>query len=443
MRLGLRRRLLLVVATTVTLAICALVAAFNVLLDDALMRDANTLVRTRASAELSTLQVSARGVREAESPDSVAPTTGIWVFSGRHAIDAPHAAPSVHAAARAAAADPFAYREVPRADLRLYAVPVASRGRRVGAVVAATSLAPYEDSRRTALIGSLVFAGFVLAIVATAAWWLLSRALEPVVQMTRQAAAWSERDLDKRFALGEPTDELTELAATLDGLLDRLATTLRHEQRFSAELSHELRTPLASVIGEAELALRRERTPEQYRASLEVVHRSARQLARTIDALVAAARHELGAAAGSADAEEVASEAIEACTAVAREREVSLRLEAPARVIRLGLDHDLAERILQPVVENACRYGRSSVVVSVAQAGDEVVFAVEDDGPGVADEERDAIFEPGRRGNAADGAAGAGLGLALARRLARSVDGDVEALDGDAGGRFRITLPRG
>jgi len=443
MRLGLRRRLLLVVATTVTLAICALVAAFNVLLDDALMRDANTLVRTRAAAELSTLQVSANGVREAESPDNVAPATGIWVLSGARTIESPRVGAQVDAAARAAAAAPFTYRDVPDADLRLYAVPVVSHGRRVGTVVAATSLAPYEDSRRTALIGSLVFAGFVLAIVAAAAWWLLSRALEPVVRMTRQAAAWSERDLDKRFALGEPTDELTELAATLDGLLDRLATTLRHEQRFSAELSHELRTPLASVIGEADLALRRDRTPEEYRASLEVVHRNAQQLARTIDALVAAARHELGAATGSADAEDVASEAIAACAPAARERDVSLRLEAPSRAIRLGLDHDLAERILQPVIENACRYGRSSVVVSVAQAGDDVAFAVEDDGPGVDDDEREAIFEAGRRGSAADGEAGAGLGLALARRLARSVRGEVEALDGAGGGRFRITLPRG
>ena len=79
--------------------------------------------------------------------------------------------------------------------------------------------------------------------------------------MTRQAAAWSEHDLDHRFALGEPHDELTELAATLDGLLDRLAASLRREQRFSAELSHELRTPLARVIAESELALRRDREP--------------------------------------------------------------------------------------------------------------------------------------------------------------------------------------
>ena len=79
--------------------------------------------------------------------------------------------------------------------------------------------------------------------------------------MTEQAEAWSEHDLDRRFGLGEPHDELTRLASTLDRLLDRIAASLRHERRFSAELSHELRTPLAKVTAEAELALRRPREP--------------------------------------------------------------------------------------------------------------------------------------------------------------------------------------
>ena len=168
------------------------------------------------------------------------------------------------------------------------------------------SLAPYEQTRRTALVGSLAFGGLVLLLVGLASRWLLASSLRPVARMTRQAAAWSERDLERRFGLGEPHDELTELAATLDGLLDRIAASLRREQRFSAELSHELRTPLARVIAETELALRREREPNEYRAALEAAHRSARQVARTVDALVAAAGHEAGAALGTADALSVA-----------------------------------------------------------------------------------------------------------------------------------------
>src|SRR5206468_3528078 len=169
-------------------------------------------------------------------------------------------------------------------------------------VVEGVSLAPYEATRKTALMGSLGFGVAVLLLVALAARWLLAGSLRPVARMTRQAAAWSEHELDQRFALGEPRDELTELAATLDGLLDRLAASLRREQRFSAELSHELRTPLSRVIAEAELALRRPRAPQEYRDALGQVLRNARQVARTVDALVAAARHEAGLARGTADA---------------------------------------------------------------------------------------------------------------------------------------------
>src|SRR5206468_1783301 len=170
--------------------------------------------------------------------------------------------------------------DVPSADIRLYGAPAVFGGRRLGAVVAVVSLAPYEETRRTALVGSLVFGGAVLLLVVLVARWMLSSSLRPVARMTRQASAWSEQDLDQRFRLGRPHDELTELAATLDALLDRLAASLRRERRFSAELSHELRTPLARLLAESELALARNRQPREYRHVLQLVHRNARQLAR-------------------------------------------------------------------------------------------------------------------------------------------------------------------
>ena len=207
--------------------------------------------------------------------------------------------------------------------------------------------------------------------------------------MTRQAAEWSERDLDHRFGLGPPHDELTELAATLDGLLDRLAASLRHERRFSAELSHELRTPLARVLAESELALRRERAADEYRDSLELIHRNADQLARTIDALVAAARYEAGGERGTADAHAVATGAARACSSLTAERGIDLDVVAPPRVLRIGVDADLAERIVQPVVENACRYGSRHVRIDIRSENSSVVYAVEDDGPGVAADERE------------------------------------------------------
>ena len=83
--------------------------------------------------------------------------------------------------------------------------------------------------------------------------------------MTSRAEDWGAHDLDRRFDLGPPRDELTGLAATLDGLLDRIAASRRHEQRFAAEMAHELRTPIAGMRGRAELALGAEAVAEQGR----------------------------------------------------------------------------------------------------------------------------------------------------------------------------------
>jgi len=146
---------------------------------------------------------------------------------------------------------------------------------------------------------------------------------------------------------------------------------------------------------------------------------------------------------GTSDAGEAADRAVSTCAPLAERRRVALELDAPASGPRVGVDADLIERILSPLVENACRYGTSSVRVSVRADNGAVVFDVIDDGPGVAPADADRIFEPGVRGAASgngQAGAGAGLGLSLARRLAQSADGSVSVEPGP-GGRFRVRLP--
>ena len=89
--------------------------------------------------------------------------------------------------------------------------------------------------RSRAFLASLIFAAVVLVLMALTVRWVIGRALRPVAQMTADAEAWTEHDLDHRFAAGEPHDELTQLAATFDRMLARLAASLRREQLFSAE----------------------------------------------------------------------------------------------------------------------------------------------------------------------------------------------------------------
>jgi signal transduction histidine kinase len=442
---GLRRRLFYVVSATVTLAVAVLVAGFNLVLARTLDREAHDLVRSRATAQLASLRFEHGRLTVGEAPDGRASDAYVWVFEGSKLLEGPHVGVIVDAAARRLAGASRRAIDVASADSRLSATPVVHDGRRVGTVIAGVSLAPYEETRQTALIASLVFGGLVILLVSGTTWWLLGASLRPVVRMTRQAAVWSEHDLDHRFALGPPHDELTELAATLDGLLDRIAASLRRERRFSAELSHELRTPLSHVLAETELVLSRERRPPEYQHALQTIHQSADQLARTVDALVAAAAYETGGERGTADAEQVAAGAAAACAGLARQHEVSVEIAAPAHPIRIGVDPDLAERILQPVVENACRYGTSSVRIALARRDSGVLYEVKDDGPGVTADERERIFEPGIRGSAAgsNGSVGAGLGLPLARRIARSVQGDVYADSAAHGARFIVRLPVG
>ncbi len=438
---GVRTRLFLAVMVAVGLALALMLLAFNLVLGRSLSHEADQVARSRATAELAVVRAGPGGLALGEGPDAAAPDTPVWVYAGTRRLEGPRAGVALTAASRALVGAPGGYVTVADPHMRLYAEPIVENGRRLGTIVGGVSLAPYDQTRRTALLGSIGLGVLLLVVVALAARWLLASALRPVARMTGLAAAWSETDIDHRFGGGPPHDELTQLAATLDGLLDRLAASLRREQRFSAELSHELRLPLSRVLAETELALRREREPEEYRQALADVHRDAQQLARTVEALVAAARQESGAARGTADAYAIATEAVEACAGLAAQRDVDLAAEPPTAPLRIGIDGQLAERILQPVVENACRYGKHNVRVTVSRDTTRVLYVVEDDGPGIPQAERELIFEPGVRGTSGATTDGAGLGLALARRLARSASGDIDVEASAAGARFVIALP--
>jgi signal transduction histidine kinase len=436
-----RTRLLLVVVTAVTLALTAATIGFNLLIASSTDGTETSTLRQRAHDERELMRIVNGAPAPTERASDPLGDTRIWIFAGNKAIEAPRAHPTTALVARMLAHGPSRFVTISSTDERLFSLPIVDQGRRVGTIVTGISLSPYEQTRRSALVASLAFAATVLGIAVAAAAWLLRSALRPVATMTQQAETWSEQDLDRRFGFDDPHDELTRLGFTLDRLLDRIAASLRHERRFSAELSHELRTPLAKLTAETELALRRPRTSDEYRRALGEIHDHALQLARIVDALLAAARQE-ASPLGIADAVAVARAAADVCQPLADDLGVELDVAEDAPTVRVGVDPDLAERILHPVLDNACRYARAHVQVSLARSDGVVVFSVSDDGPGVGADEAESIFEPATRGEAGRRTGpSAGLGLALARRLARSASGDVEAEPSAAGGRFSIRLP--
>jgi signal transduction histidine kinase len=441
-RLGVRTRLLATIVGVVALALILAVTAFTVLLTRQLSANATSRARAQAEAELSALEVRGGTIVTRETLDEGALDSQVWVFAGGRIVEAPsrrRVAPTVHDLARSLANGPERFRDL-KGSTRLYALPVVEGGTRYGTVVSAVSLEPYEQTRNTALTGALILAGLLLVAITVLSRWMLGRAFRPVSRMTADAAAWSEHDIDRRFDVGEPYDEITRLAATLDVLLTRIAASLRHEQRFTAELSHELRTPLARIAGESDLMLRRDRSPDEYRSALAAIGRNADEMTRTVDALVAAARHEAGLSTETCDARGAVRQAVDNVRPHARS--VDLHLTLPPEPARIAADQDLIERMIQPLIDNAVRYGRSAVDVSLVRGGATAMVRVVDDGPGVAPEEAAEIFEPGARGDAATGRAdGAGLGLSLARRLARSAGGEITVRPGTDGGDFTLALP--
>lgn len=441
-RPGLRRRLVLVATGVLALSLALALVGFNVVLERRLSADAQSVVKSRVDAGLAVVTVRHGRLDVEETPHDNVLDERVWVYEGTRAIERARVSGGVDAEVARLAGSPRAT-TVDVGSQRLLARPVMHRGRQVGTVIAAVSLLPYRHSRQIALIASIALSVVMLTALALVAWLLVGRALRPVARMTAQAAEWSEHDLDRRFALGPPRDELTGLAATLDGLLGRLGASLGHERRFSAEMAHELRTPLTKLRAEAELALARERPAGELRDALGDVILHADRMAAVVDTLMAAAEREADPSGLTVDAGEAAEAAVAACAAEAAEAGVSLVAAPPGAAIKVAADRDLTVQVLVPLVSNAIRYGGTRVRVDVSGDGAAVAFGVSDDGPGVDAGEARSVFEPGVRGSAANGHPGAGLGLSLARRLARTAGGDVEAEPSARGGRFVARLPVG
>jgi signal transduction histidine kinase len=415
-----RRRLLAASLATLAVGLGALLIAGNVLLSHRVGDETEGLLSAHAQAQVAALDVTADGVRPRETPNDQQLDREAWILSGGKVIERPAAvAPAVDRLAVALGrARRTAEVEAP-GDLKLRSEPVG----RAGAVVVALSTAPLERLQQEVLIGSLIVALAVLAFAFVAIRSAIDGALRPVAMMTAQAEDWGAHELDHRFGLGPPRDELTGLAATLDGLLGRIAASRRHEQRFASEVAHELRTPIAGVRARAEFALGGDDEAE-LRAALKSVVAQAARLDETIATLMAVARQELDPSSGSVDLGELAREVED------------VELSAPPSLPHAEGEPEVVRAAIAPLVENARRHAVSTVRLELSAHHGRVRLTVRDDGPGLAPGLRERAFEPGGR----NGGGGAGLGLPLARRLARSCGGDVVAGPGP-GGCFVLELP--
>lgn len=410
-----------------------LATAFDLVLVSRLNQQVDDGLRVRAQAASATMSIShgrVVGVRESATDSEL--DSSVWVYAADRAIRRPGLAPRLQAIANELAnSTQPAYAD--RGGDRFYVLPVLVGPHRVGSVVVAVDLDPYERTRNTAILGTIVIGVLFLAGAYVVLRIATGRALRPVGDMTRQAAEWSVNAPAQRFGSGQHYAELGSLAGTLDELLDRLAAVLRHERQLSAELSHELRTPLARVIAQVELMLDDAR-PEQ-REELLAIRRNCEAMDGIIDTLLAAARSELTRTVGRCD---VGSVLRQFASSDPGEPGVVI---APTNLVA-GVEAEVVARILTPIIDNARRYAASTIRLSAQRAGTAVAVDVANDGPAIPAGLREQVFAPGFRG-AEDGHDGVGLGLALARRLARSADGDVAVDPSAAATTFRVILPAG
>jgi heavy metal sensor kinase len=317
-------------------------------------------------------------------------------------------------------------------------------------VVAGTSLEP-TDEELESLRGILAYlVPLSLVVAGIGGWFLAGRSLSPVVAMADRARQIGVENLSERLPVANPRDELGLLAETFNSLLSRLEGSLIQQRQFMADASHELRTPVTTARTASSVALQQPTRDEgDYRETLAIVEQEMVRLSRIVDDMFTLARADAGShplRRMPMYLDEVVDEVVRALRVVAKTREISISGECLRPAPFTG-DEDLVRRLILNLVDNAIRYAPSGTAVRVAldRAGNQYAISVSDDGPGIPAEIQPRIFErfyrvDAARTHATDG--GAGLGLALARWIARVHGGDVAlAASSRLGSTFVITLP--
>ncbi|MFN3890457.1 MAG: ATP-binding protein [Beijerinckiaceae bacterium] len=298
-------------------------------------------------------------------------------------------------------------------------------------LLAARGPAPGAPFRGFGFVMALMFAAMAVALCA---WPIVRRLTRGLEELERNVAAFGAGDLAARADV-RGKDEVARLAATFNDTAERIEALMRSNRTLLANASHELRSPLARLRMSVETLA--SGAPAQVRDELS---RNVRELDQLVDEILIASRIDAGAVeAPSREEVDLVALAAEECTRVGADLEARGAVEAQA-------DPRLLRRALRNLIENAARHGGGKdIEVIVLDDGQGARVDVCDRGPGVPESEREKIFEPFYRiKGASEAAGGVGLGLSLARKIARLHGGSLVCLPRGGGGAcFRLTLPRG
>ena len=316
-------------------------------------------------------------------------------------------------------------------------------------VVAGSSLESTDEELESlrAVLAYVIPIALVLAGVG--GWFLARQSLAPVATMVGRARKIGADDLGARLPVVNPRDELGRLAQTFNDLLHRLETSAAQQRQFMADASHELRTPVATSRTAAAVALQQPHRGEQeYREALAIIEQQTTRLSRIVEDMFTLTRADTRSypvRPAPMYLDEVVDDGVRAARVLAGQREVSIAL-ATVRSVAFTGDEELVRRLVGNLLDNAVRHAPpgSTVDVELSHDARRYVLSVTDSGDGIPAEAQPHIFERFFRGDTerTSAAGGAGLGLALARWIARTHGGEVILTrSSPEGTTFTATLP--
>jgi len=328
-------------------------------------------------------------------------------------------------------------------EVRVLRRQVSHDGHRYDAMVIA-SLGPLR-AHHAEMVRAMSFGVVVALIVAAAGGWLIGwRTLRPLTQMVHDVRRVNERDPKERLAAPPVHDELGRLASSFNGLLDRLAAAMHLQRQFMADASHELRTPVSVVRTATQVTLAKDvRSADEYREALDIIGEQAGRLTRLVDAMFLLSRaeaHGVPLQREFLNLDDLLAESVRAVRLLATQRGVVVETGSAEEV---GLSGDLAllQQMIGNVLDNAIRHAGDDgrVTVTLDRTAAAATLRITNDGPGIAAEDQERVFERFVRIGDSNGA---GLGLPIARWIAEAHGGTLRLERSSPGATtFAVTLP--
>ena len=293
---------------------------------------------------------------------------------------------------------------------------------------------------------SLIVLPALILLAAVGGYVIARRSLKPIQNIAQTAnRIEAGGDLQQRIEIGRGDDEVHQLADSFNRMFDRLSKSFEAERQFTADASHELRTPVSVILAQCELSLQTPQTEEEYRQALHVIARQGGKMSHVINDLLTFARMEQPDASFARTMLDLSALATSVCEdmALVKEQDITLNWEITPEVLCLG-NADLLTRMLQNLISNAYRYGKSRghITVTLTQHGRTAVLTVADDGIGISPEHQEKIFQRFYQVDPSHSGKGAGLGLSLVSRIVLYHGGTISVKSVvDCGSTFVISLP--